>query len=81
MPSSEELCSVVAAIVARVLRISPEQVYSVRRGEHHDWNSIKQIEIIFQIEEEFELQFEEEDLAELVDVESIIATLVRVRGR
>ncbi len=80
MPSSEEL-GIVAAIVARVLRICPEEVFGARRGEHEDWNSLKHIEIVFQIEEEFEVQFEEDDIAELLDVESIVATVGRVRGR
>jgi acyl carrier protein len=77
----EELDGAVAAIVARVLRISPDEASGVRRGEHEDWNSLKQIEIVFQIEEEFEVQFEEDDIAKLVDVESIVAAVDRVRGR
>jgi acyl carrier protein len=81
MPSSEELCGVVAAIVARVLSVPPEEVSSARRGEYEDWNSLKHIEIVFQIEEEFEVQFDEEEIAELLDVESIVAAVERVRGR
>jgi acyl carrier protein len=81
MLSSEELCGVVTAIVARVLCISPEEVSGARHGEHEDWNSLKHIEIVFQIEEEFEVQFEEDDIAELFDVESIVAAVDRVRGR
>ena len=81
MLSSEKLGGVVTAIVARVLRISPEEASSARRGEREDWNSLKHIEIVFQIEEEFEVQFEEDDIAELFDVESIVAAVDRVRGR
>ena len=81
MPSSEEVGGVVAAIVARVLRISPEEVAGARRGEYEGWNSLKHIEIVFQIEEEFEVQFEEDDIAELFDVKSIVAAVDRVRGR
>jgi acyl carrier protein len=81
MPSSEELCGVVAAIVARVLGVSFEEVLSARRGEYEDWNSLKHIEIVFQIEEEFEMQFDEEEIAELLDVESIVAAVERVHGR
>ncbi len=81
MPSSEELAGVVAAIVARVLRISPEEVFGARRGEHEAWNSLKHIEIVFQIEEEFEVKFEEDEIAELFDVKSIVAAVDRVRGR
>ena len=81
MPSSEELAGVVAAIVARVLRMSPEEAFVARRGEQEAWNSLKHIEIVFQIEEEFEVQFEEDEIAELFDVKSIITALDRVRGR
>jgi acyl carrier protein len=81
MPSSNELCGAVTAIVARVLNACPEEVSNARRGEYEDWNSLKHIEIVFQIEEEFEVQFDEEEIAELLDVESIVAAVERVRGR
>jgi hypothetical protein len=42
---------------------------------------LKHIEIVFQIEEEFEVQFDEEEIAQLVDIESILSALDRVRGR
>ncbi len=81
MPPSDELGGVVAAIVARLLRMSPEEASGARRGEHGDWNSLKHIEIVFQVEEEFEVQFEEDEIADLFDVESIVAAVDRVRGR
>lgn len=80
MPSSEELGGGVAAIVARVLCISPEEAFGARRFEDADWNSLKHIEIVFQVEEEFQVQFEEDDIAELFDVKSIVAAVHRVRG-
>lgn len=81
MPSSDEVNGVVAAIVARVLGISSEEASNARRGEDPGWNSLKHIEIVFQIEEEFEVQFEEAEIAELFDVKSIVAAVDRVRGR
>jgi acyl carrier protein len=81
MPSSEEVSGVVTAIVARVLQIPPAEVSQARHREHEAWNSLKQIEIVLQVEEEFEVQFEEDDIAELSDVESIVAAVDRVRGR
>ncbi|MGO9152644.1 phosphopantetheine-binding protein [Mycobacterium sp.] len=80
MPASEEVSRVVTAVVARILQISPEEVARVRRGEHEAWNSLKQIEIVLQVEEEFEVQFEEDDIAALSDVKSIVAAVDRVRG-
>lgn len=80
MPSSEEVRPGVAAIVARVLRISPTEAGSARRGEHDEWNSLKHIEIVFQIEEEFDVQFEEDEIAELFDAESIVEAVDRARG-
>lgn len=71
----------IAAIVARVLRISPEEATGARRGDEGDWNSLRHIEIVFQVEEEFDVQFEEEEIAELSDVESIVAAVDRARGR
>jgi acyl carrier protein len=81
MSSTGEVGDAVATIVARVLRISPQEVPDARRGEHEDWNSLKHIEIVFQVEEELAVQFEEAEIAELRDVESIVAAVDRVRGR
>ena len=80
MPSSAEVSGVVAAIVARVLLISPGEALDARRGDHEGWNSLKHIEIVFQVEEEFDVQFEEPDIAELFDVKSIVAAVERVSG-
>lgn len=81
MPSPEEVRDAVAAVVARVLRISPDDAASARRGDQEDWNSLKHIEIVFQVEEECDVQFEENEIAELFDVESISAAVDRVRDR
>jgi acyl carrier protein len=81
MPSSQEIRSVVAEVVARVLRISPDDATTARRGDQEDWNSLKHIEIVFQVEEECDVQFEEDEIAELFDVESIATAVDRVRGR
>ncbi len=80
MPSSEEF-GIVAAIVARVLRISLEEVFGARRGEREDWNSLKHIEDRLPDRGGVRVQFEEDDIAELFDVESIFAVVDRVRGR
>ncbi|BCZ24961.1 hypothetical protein MYSE111917_17455 [Mycobacterium senriense] len=81
MPSSQEIRSAVAAVVARVLRISPDDAIRARRGDQEDWNSLKHIEIVFQVEEECDVQFEEDEIAELFDVESIATAVDRVRDR
>jgi acyl carrier protein len=79
MPPSESFGTVVA-IVARVLGVSSEAASTARRGEHEEWDSLKHIEIVFQVEEEFDLQFAEDDIADLTDVETIVAAVERVRG-
>lgn len=81
MPSSEEVRGAVAAVVARVLRISPDAAARARRGDQEDWNSLKHIEIVFQVEEECDVQFEEDEIGALFDVESIAAAVDRAHGR
>jgi len=79
MSSSEEFSSI-AAIVERVLRISSHEAASARRGDQVEWNSLKHIEIVFQVEEAFDVQFAEDEIGTLVDVKTIAAAVDRARG-
>lgn len=81
MPSADALGERVSTIVARVLGIPANEASHVRRDQHPAWNSLRHIEIVFQVEEEFNMLFEEDDIAHLIDVDSIVAAVERRHGR
>lgn len=70
----------VIEIIARVLRISVEQARRAERGISQEWDSLRHIEILMQVEEEFELYFDESDFAQIISADSIDAAIVRIRG-
>lgn len=75
-----ECTKLVAEIVARVLGISLSEAQLARRGISEEWDSLNNIEILFQIEEAFGLHFSEDDFAEMSDVNTIASAVLRVRG-
>lgn len=80
MASSEDASRVVA-IFARVLGVDAVVAESTCRSASEEWDSLKHIEIVFQVEEEFDVRFGESDIAELRNVESIVSIVERIRGR
>lgn len=78
--STDPTSVVVQSIVSRVLEITPEESRMARRGDTEKWDSLKHIEIVFQVEEEFDVRFEEEQIAQLVDIDSITAVIAGIRG-
>lgn len=46
-----------------------------------EWDSVAHIQIIFELEEAFELQFDAEEIVELNSVEKIINAIERIKGR
>lgn len=72
---------VIVGVIASILQVEPEFARGARRGEHEAWDSLRHIEIVFQIEDEFHIQFNEDDIAQLQDVNSIIGVVKRYRDR
>lgn len=75
-----DLSVAISAIVSTVLGVDLSIARVARRGELEEWDSLRHIEIVFQVEELFGLQFSEDDLADFSDVDSISAAVGRIRG-
>lgn len=75
----KESLEVIVAIVARVLGTSIEEVSESRFDSLNDWDSLRFIEVVFQVEEEFGVQFEEADIAGMFDPSSIALAVERAR--
>jgi len=57
-----------------------EQGATVRRDTEEAWDSVKHVELVFLLEDEFGIEFDEETMAELDSIEAIVAAINRARG-
>ena len=62
-------------ILEIVLKCSPRKITS--RENTPAWDSLKHIEVIFAIEDEFAVRFTEEDLSKANSLESIVDVLLK----
>ncbi len=70
----------VQSIVLTVLRIPATVGAGLRRENTHEWDSLKHVEIIFAVEDEFGVRFSEGELAMLDGVASIVAAVESKRA-
>lgn len=50
---------------------------NVQREQEEAWDSVKHVELIFLLEDEFDMEFDEETMAQLNSVDSIVAAIER----
>lgn len=68
----------VQSIIAKALRIDPTQVTDqLAMAGNPSWDSMKHMEIVVGIEEAYGVQFEFEEIAEMLSVGGIRATLAK----
>lgn len=70
----EEVEKAVTAVISSVLKVPV--MGNACRSEHQEWDSLKHIEVVFAIEDEFGIQFDEETIGQLVSVPDIVKRLV-----
>lgn len=68
--NSQQIKTVVLSVLLSVLKCEVDEESS--REDLPEWDSLKQIEIIFAIEDELNLQFPEEILSDLNSVKRIV---------
>lgn len=61
----------VIGIIADVLGMSADEV-SAAYSDSSLWDSLKKVEIVFALEDEFGIMFEQEEIAEMKTPESIV---------
>jgi acyl carrier protein len=59
-------------IIANVTNVSTEKISSIKREIDGIWDSLNHIEIILQTESHFNIQFSEEEIESIVDLDSLI---------
>lgn len=67
--------------IAQILGISPDSFgYDTEAGDISAWDSMNNVIILSTLEEEFEVEFPEEDLFDLVSVESIACEILKLKS-
>lgn len=70
----------VAAILSEVLGVAVTAAEKPTRETLAQWDSIAQVNVIFGIEDEFGVQFTEQEMSELASLEAIVAAVEAKRG-
>ncbi|MDP6173589.1 MAG: acyl carrier protein [Rhodospirillales bacterium] len=59
-------------IISRVFKIAPEDISEdLAAGDHENWDSVGHLELIMQIEEQFDFQFSMEEITELTSAKAL----------
>lgn len=74
--SDAELQTGVAQLLARILKMPPPVSGDVRRLDVPQWDSLKHAEIVFAVEDQYDVRFAEDEFAAMSSA-SAIAALVR----
>lgn len=72
----EEVLAVLAVVVKRKFDIGSH----VSRKNTPEWDSLKHIELMFALEDRFDIQFSEEELARLDSVATIVEAVGRMNA-
>jgi len=67
----------VQTLLARVLRLAERPTAELRRDETARWDSLKHVEIVFALEDEYAVHFDESEFAAMDSTSAIVALLRR----
>ena len=79
MTTATELHQRVRALIVAALRIDENSTEEIAKGIHPAWDSLRHIEVIFAIEDAFEVRFDASEFPTLTDVPAIAASIMRHR--
>jgi acyl carrier protein len=71
-----ELKLAVIQIIASVTNISTEKISLIKRELDGIWDSLNHIEIILQTESHFNIEFNEEEIESIVDLDSLLEVIL-----
>ncbi len=71
----DEVLRVVGAVLG-----GPVDGQAVSRESEPAWDSLKHVELLFALEDELQLRFDEDELATLVSTDAIVESVARHRG-
>jgi acyl carrier protein len=73
--SMDEIKTIVCEILSTTLKRTIEPHESVFREQEEHWDSLKHVEIVLNLESAFNIQFTEEEMAELNSLAQIVESV------
>ena len=67
-----EVQSAIENIIAKTLNISIEGDQQVSRESVKEWDSLKHIEVVFAVEEVFDVEFPEDEIGEIQSLDDLV---------
>ena len=67
-------------VISRTLGVEISSTGDIHRSELPKWDSLKHVELIFALEDEFQLYFDQEQMANLVSLSSIVSVIGSTDG-
>ncbi|SDO85162.1 acyl carrier protein [Paenibacillus sp. yr247] len=71
----DEIRSMASAVLSEVLRIPVSADHNIYRSNTEQWDSLKHLELILLLEEEFHVRFSAEQVANINCLEDIVGIL------
>ncbi len=65
----------IEALLMRILKIPPDRYTALSRDVVDEWDSLKHMELIFALEDEYEVRFDESEFAKLTSARAIAAAV------
>ncbi len=72
MIEKSELNLVITNIITGITKLDAEDVIGVKRESDGIWDSLNHIEIILQVESQFDIEFTTHEIESIVDLNSLI---------
>lgn len=69
----DQISFIIAEIMSSVLGISINPDQNILRDSEARWDSLKHIEIIFAVEEAFDIRFDEQDITGIISTDDLKA--------
>jgi|DewCreStandDraft_1066081.scaffolds.fasta_scaffold00149_55 acyl carrier protein len=69
---NDQLGSKITSLVADMLNIEPSSLSSQLRSQIANWDSLRHMELILRLEEEFQVRFSSKEVAEIKSLEDFV---------
>jgi acyl carrier protein len=76
----QAIANEIRGILSRALKRPVEDGEDVLRVNEPKWDSLKHMEILFSIEDAFDIQYDEDELASLNSLTALVSSVERIRA-
>ena len=76
--TQDEIRDRARAALARVLKVAPETITNTAsQVDLSDWDSVRHMNVVLALENDFDIQFDDEELAKLTSLPALVAAVER----